>query len=93
MDIEINEFSGIWLKDHPNLMSMLPEIMEPETRIPIKFEYSNGAVGKVYAPEKVSDFVLNFYKGFLSFFHLTIKKTHNVYDLQEVCKILKDCLL
>uniref|UniRef100_A0A3P9LGA1 Uncharacterized protein n=1 Tax=Oryzias latipes TaxID=8090 RepID=A0A3P9LGA1_ORYLA len=83
MDIEINEFSGIWLKDHPNLMSMLPEIMEPETRIPIKFEYSNGAVGKVYAPEKVSEFVLNFYKGFLSFFHLTIKKTHNVYDLQE----------
>lgn len=85
----MSEFNGIWPKDRAEPVVNIPAAFAPEFEIPIKFEYTNGAVGTVYAPEALSDLLLNFYRGFLSILQLTVKKTHNVYDLKEVCKIFK----
>ncbi|XP_019735914.1 vitellogenin-1-like isoform X2 [Hippocampus comes] len=88
---EFFEYSGVWPKDAFTPATKLTSVLAPQLMIPIKFEYSNGVVGKMFAPEGVSVMVLNIYRGILSVLQLNVKKTQNVYEMQEagaqgVCK-------
>lgn len=85
MEPEIFELNGILSKNPLIPVQRLTSALKPQLTLPIKFEYTNGVIGKIMAPTGVSTLVLNIHRGILNVLQLKIKQTHNFYELQEVC--------
>ncbi|XP_051980425.1 vitellogenin-like isoform X2 [Xyrauchen texanus] len=82
-DPVLYEYSGIWPTDSFLPATKLTSALADQLQIPIKFEYSNGVIGQVFAPAEVSPTVMNIHRGILNILQLNLKKTQNVYELQE----------
>lgn len=50
---------------------------------PFMFDHAGGHVSNIRASSGVSDTVVNIVRGILSFFHVTVKTTQGIYELEE----------
>ncbi|KAF1660386.1 Vitellogenin-1, partial [Aptenodytes patagonicus] len=81
--IEAAEYNGVWPTSSFSRSLKLTQVLTGQLSNPIKFEYSNGHVGNLMAPDSVSDNGLNIYRGILNALELSIKKMQHSYSLQE----------
>ncbi|NXU44983.1 VIT1 protein, partial [Drymodes brunneopygia] len=81
--IEAAEYNGVWPTSSFSRSLKLSQALTGQLSTPIQFEYSNGHVGSIMAPDSVSDDGLNIYRGIMNVLELSIKKMQNSYSLQE----------
>ncbi|NXX13848.1 VIT2 protein, partial [Podargus strigoides] len=80
---QFEEYNGIWPRDPFTRSSKITQIVSLCFTRPFKFEYSSGRVGNIYGPEDCPDICINIVRGMLNMIQITIKKSQNVYELQE----------
>ncbi|KAM7014265.1 vitellogenin-2-like [Passerculus sandwichensis] len=80
---KLEEHNGFWPIDSFTPSSRLSETIAACLSQPFKFEYTEGRVGSIFAPEDCPVLCTNLARGVLNMLQITIKKTQNVYELQE----------
>ncbi|XP_043855675.1 vitellogenin-2-like isoform X2 [Dromiciops gliroides] len=80
---QVEEYIGIWPKDSFLYSPKLTWTIASGLMQIFKFEYNNGRIGNIYAPKDTPALVVNIVRGILNMFHITIKKSQNIYHLQE----------
>ncbi|NXH32570.1 VIT2 protein, partial [Myiagra hebetior] len=80
---KLEEHSGFWATDPFVPSSRLSETIAACLSQPFKFEYTEGRVGSIFAPEDCPILCTNLVRGVLNMMQITIKKSQNVYELQE----------
>ncbi|NXL57068.1 VIT2 protein, partial [Chordeiles acutipennis] len=80
---KLEEYNGFWPRDPFTPSSRLTETIAACFSQAFKFEYTDGRVGNIYAPEDCPILCTNLVRGILNMMQITIKKTQNVYELQE----------
>ncbi|XP_057264328.1 vitellogenin-2-like [Pezoporus wallicus] len=80
---KLEEYNGFWPTDSFTPSSRLSEILAACFSQAFKFEYTEGRVGSIFAPEDCPILCTNLVRGILNMVQITIKKSQNVYELQE----------
>ncbi|NWV22737.1 VIT2 protein, partial [Origma solitaria] len=80
---KLEEHSGFGPTDPSTPPSRLSETIAACLSQPFKFEYTEGRVGSIFAPEDCPILCTNLVRGILNMMQITIKKSQNVYELQE----------
>ncbi|NWS24146.1 VIT2 protein, partial [Polioptila caerulea] len=80
---QFEEYNGIWPRDPFTRSSKITQMVSSCLTRPFKFEYNSGRVGSIYGPENCPDTCINIVRGILNMIQITVKKSQNVYELQE----------
>ncbi|NWW43497.1 VIT2 protein, partial [Pedionomus torquatus] len=80
---KLEEFNGFWPTDPFTPSSRLSDTIAACLSQAFKFEYTEGRVGSIFAPEDCPILCTNLVRGILNMMQITIKKSQNVYELQE----------
>ncbi|XP_049664779.1 vitellogenin-2-like [Accipiter gentilis] len=80
---KLEEYNGFWPTDPFTASSRLTETIAACFSQAFKFEYTDGRVGSIFAPEDCPILCTNLVRGILNMMQITIKKSQNVYELQE----------
>ncbi|XP_074763317.1 vitellogenin-2-like [Athene noctua] len=80
---KLEEYNGFWPMDPFTPSLRLTETITACFSQAFKFEYTEGRVGSVFAPEDCPILCTNLVRGILNMMQITIKKSQNVYELQE----------
>uniref|UniRef100_A0A8C0Z9V9 Vitellogenin-2-like n=1 Tax=Cyanistes caeruleus TaxID=156563 RepID=A0A8C0Z9V9_CYACU len=80
---KLEEHNGFLPTDSFTPSSRLSETIAACLSQPFKFEYTEGRVGSIFAPEDCPILCTNLVRGVLNLLQITIKKSQNVYELQE----------
>ncbi|NXU44176.1 VIT2 protein, partial [Drymodes brunneopygia] len=80
---KLEEHNGLWPTDPFLPSSRLSETIAACLSQTFKFEYIEGRVGSIFAPEDCPILCTNLVRGILNMMQITIKKSQNVYELQE----------
>ncbi|NXV85687.1 VIT2 protein, partial [Calonectris borealis] len=80
---QFEEYNGIWPRDPFTRSSKITQMVSSCFTRPFKFEYNSGRIGNIYGPEDCPDMCINIVRGILNMMQITIKKSQNVYELQE----------
>ncbi|XP_067997261.1 vitellogenin-2-like [Melanerpes formicivorus] len=79
----LEEYNGFWPRDPFTPSSRFTQTIAACFSQAFKFEYMEGRVGSIFAPEDCPILCINLVRGILNMMHITIKKSQNVYELQE----------
>ncbi|NXL26794.1 VIT2 protein, partial [Glaucidium brasilianum] len=80
---KLEEYNGFWPMDPFTPSLRLTETITACFSQAFKFEYTEGRVGSIFAPEDCPVLCTNLVRGILNMMQITIKKSQNVYELQE----------
>ncbi|XP_009877300.1 PREDICTED: vitellogenin-2-like [Apaloderma vittatum] len=80
---KLEEYNGFWPADPFTPSSRLTETVAVCFSQAFKFEYIGGRVGSIFAPEDCPILCINLVRGILNMLQITVKKSQNVYELQE----------
>ncbi|XP_030351580.1 vitellogenin-2-like isoform X2 [Strigops habroptila] len=80
---QFEEYNGVWPRDPFTRSSKITQIVSSCFTRPFKFEYDSGRIGNIYGPEDCPNTCINIVRGILNMIQITIKKSQNVYELQE----------
>ncbi|NXW17439.1 VIT2 protein, partial [Circaetus pectoralis] len=80
---KLEEYNGFWPTDPFTASSRLTETIAACFSQAFKFEYTDGRIGSIFAPEDCPILCTNLVRGILNMMQITIKKSQNVYELQE----------
>ncbi|NXU30574.1 VIT2 protein, partial [Thalassarche chlororhynchos] len=80
---KLEEYNGFWPTDPFTPSSRLTETITACFSQAFKFEYTEGRVGNIFAPKDCPILCTNLVRGILNMMQITIKKSQNVYELQE----------
>ncbi|XP_056212510.1 vitellogenin-2-like [Falco biarmicus] len=80
---KLEEYNGFWPTDPFTPSSRLTETIAACFNQAFKFEYAAGRVGTIFTPGDCPILCTNLVRGILNMMQMTIKKSQNVYELQE----------